>query len=149
MSTNFRPALLAKYPLAIRLPIQWGDQDSFGHVNNTVYFRWFESARIAYFEQSGLDTVLEPLKLGPILARIECNYKRQLIYPDAVWIGARVLSIGGKSLVMEHAIYSESLAEIAAQADSTIVTFDYAANLSCQVPQVAREAIARFEGTPR
>ena len=39
--------LLAQFPIILTIPVQWGDQDAFLHVNNTVYLRWFESARIA------------------------------------------------------------------------------------------------------
>lgn len=47
-------SLLAKYSVVIALPVFWGDQDAFGHVNNNAYFRWFELARIAYSERIGL-----------------------------------------------------------------------------------------------
>ena len=148
MNTAAKPAALADFRVVIAWPVQWGDQDAFGHVNNTVYFRWYESARIAYFEQSGLEAALEPLKLGPILAKISCNYRKQLSYPDTVWIGTRVKSIGNTSLVIEHAVYSERLQTIAADGDSVVVVFDYRANSKCPVPQVARDAIARTEGKP-
>ena len=146
MDVSSKPAALADFQIVIPWPVQWGDQDAFGHVNNTVYFRWFESARIAYFAQSGLGAALEPLQLGPILAKISCNYRRQLTFPDTVWIGTRVKSIGNSSLVIEHAIYSEQLQTIAADGDSVVVVFNYEANSPCPVPQVAREAISRTEG---
>ena len=47
-------ATLGRWPVAVDLPVQWGDMDAFQHVNNTVYLRWFETARIAYFERTGL-----------------------------------------------------------------------------------------------
>lgn len=146
MNNPFRPALLADYPVAIRLPIQWGDQDAFGHVNNTVYFRWYESARIAYFEQSGLEAVATAAGLGPILANITCNYRLQLNYPGAVWIGARITRIGRSSMDMDHIIVSEQLQRVAAEGDSVIVMFDYKSNTPCPVPPAAREAISRTEG---
>ena len=45
---------LSRWPVTIELPVQWGELDSFGHVNNVVFLRWFESARIAYFERCGV-----------------------------------------------------------------------------------------------
>src|SRR5580765_7950429 len=93
---------LAAFPVVIRLPIQWGDQDAFGHVNNTVYFRWFESARIAYLDQSGMESMMTGSGLGPILASINCNYRRQLTYPDVVYIGARITHVGNSSMQMSH-----------------------------------------------
>lgn len=44
-------ASLADFPVVIRLPVQWGEQDAFGHVNNIIFFRWYESARIAYCQR--------------------------------------------------------------------------------------------------
>src|SRR5262245_65507442 len=94
------PAELVKYPAVIELPVQWGDQDAFGHVNNVVYFRWMESARIAYFQQGGLSDLMSNQGVGPILASIKCDYRRQLDFPDALLIGASVASIGRSRLRM-------------------------------------------------
>ena len=49
-----RPDLLAGYPSIVRMPIHWGDQDAFGHVNNTIFLRWFEDGRIAYLTRIGM-----------------------------------------------------------------------------------------------
>src|SRR5277367_5877386 len=100
------PAELADFPVVIALPVQWGDQDAFGHVNNTIYFRWFESARIAYFERIGLNHLLEHEPIGPILASMSCDYRRPVTYPDTVDIGMRVSRIGRTSVGMEHAVLS-------------------------------------------
>lgn len=134
------------YQLWIMLPVLWGDQDAFQHVNNTVYLRWFESARIAYGDRAGMDQTAEGHHVGPILAALSCNYRRQLTYPDSVHVGARVTRIGTKSLTMEHRVISESLGAIAADGDSTLVTFDYAAQRSVPVPAAVRESISRLEG---
>src|ERR1700679_1275977 len=74
--------LLAKFPVWIPLPVFWGDQDAFGHVNNNAYFRWFESARIAYSERIGLLDLFRAKRIGPILASISCDYRRQINFPD-------------------------------------------------------------------
>jgi acyl-CoA thioester hydrolase len=137
---------LPDYPLVIVLPVLWGDQDAFGHVNNTLPIRWFESARIAYVERSGIGHLMKANGLGPILAAISCNYRRQLHYPDSVHIGARVSRLGRSSMVMEHAVYSERLGEIAADGTSTVVMFDYAANRPRRIPDDVRDAIERVEG---
>jgi acyl-CoA thioester hydrolase len=141
--------LLAKYPVALDWPVQWGDQDALGHVNNTVYFRWCESARIAYLERLGLGHWMQPTTLGPILARIECNYKRQLRFPDTVRIGSRVASIGRTSLTMEHAICSLEQKALVAESTSVIVVFNYQTQRPTPVPAEVREAIERLEGGPR
>ena len=130
--------LCAGFPVWITLPIQWGDQDAFGHVNNTVYLRWFESARIAYGKRIDLGDTTEGKKVGPILAAISCQYRRQLTFPDTVIIGARITRIGRSSLTMEHRVVSEVLRAIAAEGDSTLVTFDYAAQKAIPLPADGR-----------
>ena len=140
------PAALVDFPVVISWPAQWGDQDAFGHVNNTVYFRWFESGRIAYFERLGLGHALTGGGLGPILAAINCNYRRQLIYPDTVHIGTRVMKVGNSSVTIAHAIFSERLQLLAADGDSVVVMFNYDAQKPSRVPDDLRAAIATLEG---
>jgi acyl-CoA thioester hydrolase len=137
---------LAAFPTVIHLPVQWGDMDSYQHVNNIIYFRWFESARIAYLEQIGLKAMYHGAGIGPILAAIDCNYRRQLTYPDTVAVGARISRIGRTSFEMEHALVSTSQQALVADGKSTIVTFDYKAQRPIPVPDDIRAAIAKIEG---
>jgi acyl-CoA thioester hydrolase len=138
--------ILAKFPVAITVPVQWGDQDAFGHVNNTVYFRWFESARIAYFERIGLSHMREVEPIAPILASISCDYRSQVTFPDTVHVGIRVTRIGRSSIGLEHTIVSQRRAVIAAEGSATVVVFDYRANKSQPVPLAIRQGIEAIEG---
>ena len=141
-----QPSELADFRTVIRLPIHWGDQDAFGHVNNTVPIRWFESSRIDYIEQGCRGLMKESQKTGPILASITCNYRRQLHFPDTVRVGARVSRLGRSSLTMEHVVYSESQQAIAADGSSVIVIFNYETNRPTRIPDEVRAAIERLEG---
>jgi acyl-CoA thioester hydrolase len=140
------PTELADFPVSIELPVQWGDQDAFGHVNNTVYFRWYESARIAYLERLAMADQTSSLGLGPILAAIGSNYRRQLRFPDRVIIGSRVTRIGRTSINMEHAVWSTVQKAIVADGHSTIVVFDYALHQKRDVPPSVRATIEEIEG---
>lgn len=140
------PSELSDFPIIINVPVQWGDMDSFGHVNNTVLFRWFESARIAYLERSDIQHELDQQGLGPILASINCNYRRQLHYPDTVWIGARVSQLGRSSITMEHAVYSQQLQTIAADGRAAVVVFNYKTSRPTRIPQIVRAAVEKTEG---
>ncbi len=139
-------SLLAQFPVVITLPVQWGDQDAFGHVNNTVYFRWFESARIAYSERIGLGHMLDVEPIAPILASISCDYRSPVTYPDTVRVGIPVSRIGRTSIGLEHSIISVRLNAIAAEGRSTIVVFDYRANQPHPVPLSVRQTIESLEG---
>jgi acyl-CoA thioester hydrolase len=136
---------LSDFSLVISVPVQWGDQDSFGHVNNTVYLRWCESARIEYLVRVGIWGIGHD-GIGPILANISCDYRRPLTYPDTVHVGVRVEKIGNSSFRMDHVVVSESLKVVAAEVRSTVVVVDYKRNKSVPVPEPVRAAIEKIEG---
>jgi len=66
----------------MELPVRWGDMDAMGHVNNAVYFRYLESARIEWMRQVG--GPVNPGGQGPVVASAFCNFYRQLQFPDVV-----------------------------------------------------------------
>jgi acyl-CoA thioester hydrolase len=141
------PAELADFPVRVAIPVQWGDQDGFGHVNGVMYLRWFESARVAYLERSELGNLMTPQNgAGPILASINCNYRRQLHYPDTLIIGAKVTRIGRTSIEMHHAVYSTKHKAIGADGTSILVYFDYRDNKPLPVTDALRAAFEKIEG---
>jgi len=141
-----RPPELADQPIVLTWPVQWGDQDAFGHVNNVVYFRWMESARIEYFRQAGIGNAAAQQGTGPILASVKCDFRRQLMYPDTLLISASVTSLGRTSMKMAHRIYSASQKAVAAEGDSTLVLFDYDAQRPVAVSDEIRARLASIEG---
>ena len=138
---------LPDFRSTITLPVQWSEQDLFGHVNNVVYFRWFESSRIKYLEQIGLPDLMTRERIGPILAAIGCNYRRQLTYPDTVEIGSRITRLGRTSFTMVNAIWSQRQQTIAADGESTIVVFDYNSQKPTPIPDAIRTTIELFEAS--
>jgi acyl-CoA thioester hydrolase len=136
-----------QFPVVIEWPVHWGDQDLFGHVNNVVYFRWFESARVAYLDRIGMARLHGEEVTGPILAAISCNFRRQIEYPDTVRIGTRVTRIGNTSMTVEHALWSVTKGgEHAADGTSTVVVFDYPSQRPIRVPDEIRRKIEALEG---
>ncbi len=138
--------LLAGFHVQVVLPVQWSDQDAFGHVNNTVPFRWFEAARIAYNGRVGLMDLFQAERIGPILAATSCDYRRQITFPDTVHVGIKAVRIGRTSVGLEHAVASESQNAVVAEGTSTIVVFDYKANKPHPVPGSVRQAMKALEG---
>src|SRR5580698_5650353 len=106
-----KPPLLAEYPIQTEISVLWGDEDSFGHVNNVAYLRWCETGRMEYMRRIDLFPELPPKGLGPIIASVTCHYRRPMRYPDTVTVGTRVTSIGNSSFRMEQRIVSHSLGE--------------------------------------
>jgi acyl-CoA thioester hydrolase len=139
--------LLAKFPRVIELPLEWGDMDAFQHVNNTVYFRWFESARIAYFQDVGLLDSMATTGVGPILASTDCRFRIPLDYPDTVSVGARVPRVGADRFVMEYLVVGHRSAKAAANGTGLIVSFDYRAGRKAPLPADIVERLRGFEAT--
>ena len=135
---------LKQYASVTVLPVQWGDQDAFGHVNNVVYFRWFESARIHLLNLFPTSVTMAGTGLGPILASIKCDYRRQLRFPDTVYIGSRITRVGRSSADIGHAILSGSQRQIVAEGSSVIVVFDYSAQRVTRIPDDLR---VKFESS--
>ncbi len=139
--------LLADFPVVIELPVQWGDQDALGHVNNVIFFRWWESSRIAYAERAGIIRFKPDTTIGTVLASVKCDFRKQLLFPDTVLVGARLLKIGNSSFSLEHRLVSRKQNAVAAEAHSTMVTFDFKQQSSVRVPDNVRQEIRQLEGS--
>ena len=137
---------LPGFPITAEIPIRWGDMDSFSHVNNTVFFQYFEVARIAYFDAIGYRQEMAETGRGPILAETSCRFRRPLKFPDVVTVGARVPEVGSDRFMMEYRIYSHAQQVVAAKGDGLIVSFDYRGDRRCDLPTSVRSAIERVEG---
>lgn len=137
--------MLEDFPAVATQPVQWGDQDLFGHVNNTVYFRWFETSRVEYWYKSGLHELMDPRGLGPILASVKCDYKKQIRYPDTIKVAARIEKMGHSSVTLKHVVYSETQSAIAATGNSVIVLFNYEKQHPVPIEGDIREAFLKFD----
>ena len=139
--------LLKHFPVILDVPVRWGDMDAFQHVNNIVYFQYFESGRIAYFEALQIDDFLSGRKVGPILASISCQFRFPVTYPDTLQVGTRVSQIGSDRFVMEHRAISTRHDRLVAESEGTGVSFDYAAQRKAPIPDAVRMRIMEMEAT--
>ena len=140
--------LLEQYPVIIETPVAWGQMDAFRHLNNTTYFRFFESGRIAYFERLNFMEYMEETGVGPILASTNCRFRIPLTYPDNVSIGTRVSTIEEDRFTMEYVVVSHKHQKVAADGSGLIVCFDYEENKKVPVPAEIRTRIEQLEATP-
>jgi acyl-CoA thioester hydrolase len=139
-------ALLPNFPVVVVQDVAWGDMDAYQHVNNVVYFRYFENARLEYLRRIGWLALREATGVGPILASTQARYRRALTYPDAVAIGARVIEVQEDRFVLEHRIASRRLGEIATEGQALIVSFDYRAGKKTPLPAAVRQRVEELEG---
>ena len=144
-----REKLLEGFPVIVDIPVYWGDQDYFQHVNNVAYFRYFEQARIAYFDRIKVWEFLEKTGIAPIMASTRCRFRAPLSHPDVVSIGASVSDIGRDRLTMKYIVASHRLSKIAAEGDGVLVTYDYRNNRKVPVPDELKRNILDLEATSR
>jgi acyl-CoA thioester hydrolase len=127
-----RDDALAGFPVVIDQDVRWGDLDAYGHVNNTVFFRFFESARIAYFEAIGF--VSAGSGIGPILHSTNCRFRLPLGYPDQLKVGARVTDLQKDRFTMEYKIASAKHRAVAGEGTGLIVAYDYGRQAKAELP---------------
>jgi acyl-CoA thioester hydrolase len=148
------------FPVKMDQVVEWGDVDSFGHVNNCKYFRYYENVRLKYFEAMGLDCSppsSQPAAprgdndwsgCGPILAKISTDFKRPLFYPDRIRIECGVTRIGRSSFHVGYRIFSEAQQVVVAEAESVMVFYSYADKASRALPEALLAKVRKLEGQP-
>jgi acyl-CoA thioester hydrolase len=137
--------LLEGFPVVVELPVFWGDMDYFRHVNNIVFFRYFESARIEYLERIGFRQEAQADGAGPILHSTQARFRRPLTWPDTVLVGARTVDVGEDRFTQEYRLVSRAQGEVAAEGGGILVAFDYTANRKVPLPERVRAAIQLLE----
>jgi len=125
---------ISEFPLHIEVDVQWGDMDAAQHVNNTVYLRWVESSRIAFFEKLGHGVSPEACEAGFILAYQDCKYIFPVTFPDIVIVGVKVTEIGEDRFFMESHVFSKKHQRLAAISKQTVVTYNYSTLKKVKVP---------------
>ena len=145
MSDRELAELLKGYPVVIELPVVWGEMDSYRHVNNAVYFRYFESARLEYFRRLDWFALERETGIGPILAATQARFRKPLTYPDTIRVGARIPRLEEDRFTMEYLLVSQGLGAVAAEGSGTIVTFHYAEGKKVPIPEELRRRIGKLE----
>ncbi len=133
--------LLEGWPSVIEIPVLWGDMDALGHVNNVVYFRFFESGRMDYFYQIGFDKPMQNHQVGPILASTQCRFRLPLTFPDTVSIATKIKTIEDDRFVHLYRVVSHRHQKIAAEGEGLVVSFDYKAQRKIPLPKAIRQNI--------
>ena len=140
-----REELLAAYPVVVRQAVAWGDMDYYRHVNNTMYFRYFENARLEYFRQLDWFEYERQTGIGPILASTQARFRKSLSYPDSIAVGVRVADMGEDRFTMEYRLVSERAGGVAAEGNGILVTFHYTEARKVPIPAELRERIENLE----
>ena len=142
----------ADFNVRIPVEVRWGDMDSYGHVNNAVYFTYCESGRMRYFEAIDLASYREDESHGPAVVTAECQFLRQVHYPSHLEVGARATKVGRSSFTLEYVIRrkddgtGDAADEVVATGSSVVVWVDYASGQSTPLPDALKEKLRAFDG---
>ncbi len=134
---------LEGFPVVVHVAVSWGDMDAFAHVNNAIFFRYFEDARIEYLVRIGFSSARA---VGPILASTHCRYRRPLTYPDQLLVGVRTTEVSDDRFTIEYRLVSDRLNTVAAEGSGVVVSYDYEKAEKTALPPNVRQAIADLEG---
>jgi len=127
-----------------RIPIRWGDMDAMGHVNNTVYFRYMEQARISWFgalvpEDEAWQST------GIVIANAICNYRRPITYPGTVEVKLFVGPPGGSSVPTYYELRVGNDAAPYADGEAVVVFIDLKLQKPARMPDDIRQRLLESE----
>ncbi len=125
-------------PFTHRIEVRFRDCDAMGHVNNAVYFTYFEQARAVMAETLGLRRELSQAGLGVILAHTSCDYKAQVVFGDQVEVGVRVVGLGRTSFTSEFEARRVRDDAVVAVGKAVQAVFDYDAERTTPIPDGLR-----------
>ena len=126
---------------SLEIEVAWGDMDAFGHVNNTVFFKYFESTRIAYMRS--LETKgAGDTSFTPVVVSTRCDFLSPVVFPDTVVGETWVAKLGNSSLTMEYQLTSRAQNQVVAKGEAVLVNFDSATG---RPRPIAEDLIARIE----
>lgn len=135
----------ATFVISIDIPVAWGEQDAFGHLNNVVYFRYFENVRMHYLERIGVLRSHDEQGIGVILASTTCDFKRPVEWPMELTIRTGCTAIGNTSFTLAYEILDD-LDVVIATGTSVQVMYDYNKGHKVPIPAAIRPAITALQG---
>ncbi|HRH70661.1 MAG: acyl-CoA thioesterase [Flavobacteriales bacterium] len=128
------------FVVSIEIPVAWGEQDAFGHLNNVVYFRYFESVRMHYLERIGVLRSHNEEGIGVILASTTCDFKRPVEWPMQLTVRTGCTLVGNTSFTMQYEVLDD-LDTVVATGTSVQVMYDYNKGHKVPVPETIRRAV--------
>ena len=129
------------YPHRLLIPTRWMDNDVYGHINNVVYYAFFDSAVNRHLIENGaLDVGTSPV-IG-LVVESQCRYFSSIGFPDVVTVGLRVAHLGNSSVRYEIAIFRNDADVASALGHFVHVYVDRETGRPTAIPDAARTVLA-------
>jgi len=143
MSTKAAPALRSAFLNFTTLSTRWNDNDVYGHVNNVVYFEFFDTAINTFLIKNGALDLVESNVVGLVVDN-RCTYFSSLKFPDEVHVGIAVVRIGTSSVEYEVGVFKNDDERASAVGRFVHVYVDKAANTAVRIPDDVRSVLAKI-----
>lgn len=124
------------------IPIRWGDMDAYNHVNNTIYFRYMEQARVEYLESLGY--AIAPQGTAPVIINASCTFLVPLTYPGLVEVHMFLGAPGRSSVPSHYEIRIQGETTLYASGDAKIVWTEVASGKSVPIPESLRDELSEL-----
>ncbi|MDO6619686.1 acyl-CoA thioesterase [Shewanella sp. 10N.286.51.B2] len=116
---------IAQNSIITEIPVAWGEMDALNHVNNAVYFRYFETARIDFFSQINMMKELKETSVGPVLSETQAKFKRPVTFPDTLLVGITISDIKQDRFMMHYRVFSKAQQAITTTGSAKVVMFNF------------------------
>lgn len=130
-----------KLVLTTSIPVRWGDMDAYRHVNNTIYFRYFEQARVEWLEQSGSTVSLEN-PVAPVIINASCTFLIPVNYPATVVVRMYLGEPGRSSVMTWYELGVEGDDRLYAEGAAKVVWMDPVTGKSVPLPDDVRAGVS-------
>jgi acyl-CoA thioester hydrolase len=131
-----------KFPFPIKQQVVWGEMDAWNHINNVIYFRYFETGRVEFFNKTNLWQTFIDENIRIVVGKLECNYIQQIVHPAEIEISVGIKKIGNASLTVHHLVTCNG--NISAHGEGIIVATDPATGKSKPWSDKLREEFAKW-----
>ena len=141
-------AIEAQYPFKHSTTVQmrFNDIDLLGHVNNSVYFQFFDLAKTDYYASIEVNAVINWQKTALIIVNVNCSFLAPTLFREPIVVLSQCTHLGDKSITMLQHVVNSDTREVKATCATVLVNIDPETNQPATIPQVWREAIIAFEG---
>lgn len=143
--------LSSRFPSLVNIPVQWGEQDAYAHLNNVTYARYAETSRLAYISQIMGTLPLEKVQyylsgnpIGPIVKSLTINYKAPVKFPDTILVASTVPkeSLTPSEFKHEFIMISHVQERIVATGHAVVVIYNFEKNCRADLPESFVNAMA-------
>ena len=138
---------LALHNISTDIQVAWGDMDALQHVNNSVYFKYFETARIDFFNQINLLADLKTTGIGPVLSETNARFKRPVTFPDTLIVGIKISDIHEDRFIMHYTVFSKAQQAVTTIGWAKVVMFNFKTGQKSKLTGELLNALQRHQQT--